>query len=112
MEVNVEPATILVEPLSHDKAACGSQGFQYVQFPKIGQVLVGGNILPFNDYLVNPMWLTHMLQLGKMTMEDAGQQITQIGVNAQRSLENPERVRAELEVDRMAEHVAKVHREL
>jgi len=94
------------------KQASGNQGAYYVQCPKIGQVLMGGNIEPFRDYLVNANWVSHMVQLGKLSMENAREQIVKTGTNVPRMLENLERVRAEREVDRLKNHVANVHEQL
>jgi hypothetical protein len=74
------------------------QGIYYVQCPKIGMIFNGGTVRPFEDYMVNGEWPLNLVQQGKMTLDDAHEEIVRCAKNLPRLLENLTRVRREREL--------------
>ena len=66
--------------------ANSGQGLYYVQCPKIGQILSGGSLSPFKDYLVSGEWIMNLVQANKITYEMARLELVRSAKNLPRLL--------------------------
>ena len=90
----------------------GASGMYYLQCPKIGSIVSGGASRPFDTYLVNPQWIQNLVQLGKMTVEDARKEMLRTAKCLSRNLENLECLEKERSRVVMAEHIRDVQAQL
>ena len=90
----------------------GAVGMYYLQCPKIGSIMSGGASRPFDTYLVNPQWIQNLVQLGKMTVEDARIEMLRTAKCLPRNLENLERLQQEKRRLELAEHIRSVQKQL
>ena len=86
------------------------QGIYYVQCPKVGMIFYGGTVRPFEDYLVNGEWALNLVQQGKMSIEDAHEQIVRSAKNLTRLLDNLNRLRRERETAAMLQTQAETEK--
>ncbi|NBO93730.1 MAG: hypothetical protein EBV06_15695 [Planctomycetia bacterium] len=66
--------------------ANSGQGLYYVQWPKTGQILSGGSLSPFKDYLVSGEWIMNRVQANKITYEMARLELVRSAKNLPRLL--------------------------
>ena len=72
----------------------------------------GGASRPYDTYLVKPDWIQNMLQMGKMTQEDARAELLRTTKCIPRQMDNMDRLAQETERMSLAEHIREVQREL
>ena len=69
------------------KGRLSNEGLYYVQAPKLGRVASGGNVLPFQDYLVKGEWVLNLLQQQKLDLNCARAELVKVGKNLSRLLQ-------------------------
>ena len=60
------------------KGRFSNEGLYYVQAPKLGRVASGGNVLPFQDYLVKGEWVLNLLQQQKLDWNCARAELVKV----------------------------------
>jgi len=94
------------------KDRLSNQGLYYVQAPKRGSVARGGNILPFQDYLVNGEWVMNLLQQQKLEFQSARAELVKVGKNLPRLLQCLDKWEQEHENARLQGRIADIMAEL
>ena len=85
-------------------------GFLYCALPdKVGCIFSDSTRQPFTQFLVNPNWITNMVQGGKLTVERARSYLVRC-VNSDKHIMQLERYEAELERQAVAEAAAEAQR--
>jgi len=88
--------------------ANSGQGLYYVQCPKIGQVLSGGSLSPFQDYLVSGEWIMNLVQACKITYSSAREELIKSAKNLQRLLPGLEKWKKERDELQLQTQIAEV----
>ena len=83
------------------------QGFWYCQVRKPGSIAFGANIIPFDNYLVDSVWVSNLFSQNKISLETAKACMIQCGKNVPQQLANLERIereRSRMEVQTQVEN--------